>query len=70
MGAPAGLSQSVSKTEKMKPERMIDKNGREEADAYYGNNDEWDEEFPHDDVDLEEQFGSLETAEAFCHDRN
>ena len=36
----------------------------EEADSYNGNDDEWDEDFPQYDVDLEEQFGSLETAEA------
>ena len=33
----------------------------EEADADFGN-DEWCEDFSQDDVDLEEQFGSLETA--------
>ena len=32
----------------------------------YGNDDECVEDFPQDDVDLEEQFGSLETAEAFA----
>ena len=36
----------------------------EEPDAYYGNNDERDEDFPQDDVDLEEQKRSV------CHDRN
>ena len=38
----------------------------EEAYAYNDNDDDWDEDFPKDDVDLEEQFGSLETAEAFA----
>ena len=36
----------------------------EEADAYHGNNDDWDEDVPQDDGDMEEQVGSLETAEA------
>ena len=36
------------------------------ADAYYGNDDEWDEDFPHDDVDLEEPLGYLEVAETFA----
>ena len=30
-----------------------------EADAYYGNDGEWDDDFPQDDVDVEEQFRSL-----------
>ena len=38
----------------------------EEACAYCGNDDKWDEEVAQDDVDLEEQFRSLETAEAFA----
>ena len=36
----------------------------EEADACCGNDEERDEDLPQDDVDLEEQLGSLETAEA------
>ena len=35
----------------------------EAADAYCGDDDAWVEDFPQDDVDLEEPFGSLETAE-------
>ena len=37
----------------------------EHADAYYCNDDEGDLDFPQDDVDLDEQFGSVETAQAF-----
>ena len=37
----------------------------EEADACYWNDDVWNEDLPLGDVDLEDQFGSLETAEAF-----
>ena len=36
----------------------------EEADAYNDSDDAWDEDFPQDDVDLEEPVGSPETAEA------
>ena len=36
----------------------------EEVDAYYRNDDEREEDFAQDDVDLEEQLGSLDTAEA------
>ena len=38
----------------------------EAADAYCGDDDAWVEDFPQDDVDLEEPFGSLETAEPFA----
>ena len=38
----------------------------EEADANHGDDDEWDESSPQDDGELEEQCGSLKTAQAFA----
>ena len=38
----------------------------EEADAHHGEDDEWDESSPQDDGELEEQFGSLDTAQEFA----
>ena len=38
----------------------------EDADAYCGNDDHLDDGSPQDDVEIDEQFGSQETAEAFA----
>ena len=71
--APQLVSPAFSEEEKMSPKRMsgmlILNEGHdevEEADANHGDDDEWDESSPQDDGELEEQCGSLETAQAFA----
>ena len=45
--------------------RRKSKNGWKKLLPPMANGDDWDEEFPQYDVDLEEQFGSLETSKPF-----